>query len=275
MNFQPKLTPTNTELLKESPLYAPIRPVPTVTMLDRDSPPPPTPEPEYLKIALIGTAPSSRMLAPYNDPSWKIWACSPGNMGALPRVDAWFEIHNNLLWPECIGYGGPYVEWLKNQTFPIYMQDQTLVPNAITYPMQDMVQEFGQYFFTSSFSWMIAFAIKAGVKELGLFGIDMASKDEYILQRAGGHYFMQEAHRRGVKVILPTESDLMQPPPLYGYSDNTPFHRKLHVRQKEISERVAAMRIERDKLAQNITYLEGALEDLDYTMSIWGGVQRS
>src|SRR5713226_4715918 len=46
-----------------------------------------------LKIAMIGTAPSSRMLAPFNDPSWKIWACSPGNMNALPRVDTWFELH--------------------------------------------------------------------------------------------------------------------------------------------------------------------------------------
>src|SRR5580698_10373126 len=48
-----------------------------------------------LKVAMIGTAPSSRMLAPFNDPSWKIWACSPGNMNTLPRVDVWFELHSN------------------------------------------------------------------------------------------------------------------------------------------------------------------------------------
>src|SRR3981189_2150960 len=58
-----------------------------------------------LKVALIGTAPSSRMLAPYNDPSWKIWACSPGNMNVLPRVDVWFELHSDLLWPEHESYG--------------------------------------------------------------------------------------------------------------------------------------------------------------------------
>src|SRR5512143_2413950 len=64
-------------------------------------------EPAPLKVALIGTAPSSRMLAPYNDPSWKIWACSPGNMNAIPKADVWFEIHKNLLWPECKSYGEP------------------------------------------------------------------------------------------------------------------------------------------------------------------------
>src|SRR5215831_4146159 len=78
-------------------------------------PPQPVPpaEPVPLKVALIGTAPSSRMLAPYNDPSWKIWGCSPGNMKILPRADVWFEVHSNLLWPEHLSYGEPYIAWLK------------------------------------------------------------------------------------------------------------------------------------------------------------------
>jgi len=79
----------------------------------------PDPKPQKpLKIAMIGTAPSSRMLAPFNDPEWTIWGSSPGNMD-LPRADAWFEIHSNLLFPECASYGAPYLEWLKKQTFPI------------------------------------------------------------------------------------------------------------------------------------------------------------
>ena len=44
-------------------------------------------EKKPLKVALIGTAPSSRMLAPFNDPSWTIWACSPGNQNILPRAE--------------------------------------------------------------------------------------------------------------------------------------------------------------------------------------------
>src|SRR3954468_23311721 len=42
------------------------------------------------KVAILGTAPSSRMLAPFNDPEWQIWSCSPGNMGCIPRFDRWF-----------------------------------------------------------------------------------------------------------------------------------------------------------------------------------------
>ncbi len=229
--------------------------------------------PQPLKIAIIGTAPSSRSLAPFGDPTWKIWACSAGNQTGIPRVDCWFEIHSNLLWPEHEQFGKPYIEWLNKQTFPIYMQDNSLVPKALSLPKDELVAEFGRYFFTSSFSWMMAFAIKSGANEIGLWGVDMASRDEYILQRSGGHYFIQEAKRRGIKVTLPPESDLLQPPPLYGFDDSTRFLRKIMVRKKELQDRLTGMRQQRDQLIPSITYIEGALEDIDYIVSIWGGAQ--
>jgi hypothetical protein len=231
----------------------------------------PIAEPAPLKIALIGTAPSSRMLAPFADPSWKIWACSPGNMDVLPRVDLWFEIHGNLLWPEHKSYGEPYIEWLKKQTFPIYMQDNTLVPNATPFPKQEMVDKFGKDFFTSSFAWMMAKAISDGASEIALFGIDMASRDEYILQRPGFFFFRYLAQQAGIKVWAPNESDIMQPPGLYGFSEVTPFGRKILARKKELKDRVAQMTAQRDALSQNIAYLQGAVEDIDYVESIWIG----
>lgn len=224
-----------------------------------------------LKIALIGTAPSSRMLAPYNDPSWQIWACSPGNQGQLPRVDVWFELHGNLLWPENANYGAPYIEWLKTLTIPVYMQDQRYVPNALTFPMQDMVKEFGKDFFTSSFAWMMAFAISKGANEIALYGIDMASRDEYILQRPGFYFFRHIAQQRGIKVSAPHESDIMQPPGLYGFSEVTPFGRKILAREKELKDRVNGMRQQIQQLQHSVTYLEGACEDIDYIKSIWLG----
>ncbi len=290
-----KLTPTGTELLKakglkkkgangKSSSYEPINftpisgmqahevitPTPPITALAPPIAPAVAPKP--LKIALLGTAPSSRSLAPFNDPDWQIWSCSPGNMD-IPRADVWFEIHSNLLWPECESYGRPYVEWLKNQTFPIYMQDQRLVPNATRLPIEELVNEFGKYFFTSSFAYMLAMAIKAGAKEIALYGIDMASKDEYIQQRAGGHYFMQEAAKRGIIVNVPYESDLAQPPPLYGYSDSTPFGRKIHVREQELKSRIASAEQQLAQLQGAIPFLKGALEDMDYFKSIFGGLQ--
>lgn len=226
-----------------------------------------------LKVALVGTAPSSRLLAPYHDPSWKIWACSPGNMNVLPRVDAWYEIHGNLLWPENKHYGEPYINWLKTLTIPVYMQGQDLVPNALTFPKEALVKEFGPYFFTSSFAWMLAKAMMDGAKEIMLYGIDMASRDEYILQRPGAFYFFMEAKRRGVKVSAPYESDIMQPPGLYGFSEVTQYGRKVLARKVELEQRVGQLKAQRSQADQQITYLEGALEDLDYFHAIFGGVQ--
>lgn len=235
-----------------------------------------------LRIALVGTAPSSRMLAPYRDPTWTIWGCSPGNMNTIPRVDAWFEIHGVALNdPEDAHYAPQYIQWMNNLPVPLYMQDQQLCPKAITIPKDDLIAEFGPYFFTSSFSWMMAMAIKAieangivpGVSEIRLFGIDMASREEYIIQRPGAYHFFQEAARRGIKISAPNESDIMQPPPLYGYSDVSPFGTKLRARKKEIAGRLGPMRQQRADIDRNITYLEGALEDLDYIACINGGVQ--
>lgn len=237
--------------------------------------PEPKPDPVPLKIALVGTAPSSRNLAPFNDPTWKIWVCSAGNMNQVPRVDAWFEIHSNLLWPEHIHFGGPYIEWLKQQTFPVYMQDTSLVPRATPLPLHDLLEEFGDGFFTSSFAWMLAMAIKAGASEIALYGIDMASRDEYILQRPAAYFFFWEARRRGIKVTAPHESDIMRSPGLYGFSDGTPFGRKMAVRDKELRDRVNGMRQQRDQLSNSIVYLEGAIEDVDYIRNIWSGLDRT
>jgi hypothetical protein len=225
-----------------------------------------------LKVALIGTAPSSRMLAPYNDPSWQIWGCSPGNMNILPRVNLWFELHSNLLWPEHENYGRPYIEWLKVQSFPVYMQDQSLVPRATVFPKDELVAEFGDDFFTSSFAWMMALAMKMGATEIALYGIDMASRDEYIRQRPGFYFFRHMAQKRGIKISAPHESDIMQSPPLYAYVDSTPFGRKIMARRQEVSGRINGMAQQIDQASRSKTYLEGALEDLDYFESIWGGV---
>lgn len=265
MNIQAKITPTITDALRAGdPLSAAV-----VTYN------PPSPEkveaPAPLKVALVGTAPSSRLLAPYSDPSWQIWACSPGNQGVLPKVDVWFELHGNLHWPQNKHYGEPYIEWLKKQQFPIYMQDQQYLPNATVFPWQDMVNEFGRDFFTSSFAWMMALAISKGAKEIALYGIDMASRDEYILQRPGFYFFRYIARQRGIKVSAPHESDIMQSPGLYGYSEVTPFGRKILAREEEVKERLNGMRQQRDQLIHSITYLEGAVEDLDYIKSIWLG----
>jgi hypothetical protein len=224
------------------------------------------------KVAIIGTAPSSRLLAPYGDPDWTIWGTSPGNAGvaALPRIDAWFEMHCNFLWPENKHYGEQYLHWINAQNFPVVAQNNELIPRAISYPKERIIKKYGPYFFTSTFAWCMAYAIDAGVEEIGLWGVDMASKDEYILQRAGGQYFMQLAKMQGIKVHIPPESDLAQHPPLYGYVDATTFGRKIAMRRLELQQRAQQAQQQMMQIQGMLTYLNGALEDLEYFNQVWG-----
>ena len=223
------------------------------------------------RVALIGTCPSSRMLAPYGDPSWQIWACSPDNAyGRLPRVDAWFELHGDLEWSESANWGAPrYVEWLKKQTFPIYAQNQDVIPNAIAFPKDLMVQKFGRYFFTSTFAWAFAYAIDQGAKEIGLFGIDMEVASEYQYQRPAIQHFIWLAGTQGITVYAPDESSILQPPAFYGYIDSTPLGRKLAVRRKELEDRLATMNRSKEQLTRDIHFLEGALEDVEWVRDTW------
>lgn len=263
-----KLTPTITEQLKSG--FHPGNPFPFGTVSPISQPTSRDPlKPE--KVAIIGTAPSSRLQAPYSDPSWVIWGTSPGNgNGQLPRADAWIEIHSNLMWPENKHYGEPYLKWLNEQTFPVVAQTEYLLPRGtIRYPKREMIKKFGPYFFTSTFAWALALAIDAGVKEIGMWGVDMASKDEYIQQRAGGHYFIQLARNAGIKVYLPEESDLAQHAPLYGFSDSSPMGRKMGVRRQELQGRLNAMQQQHQQNMMAIQYLSGAIEDLDYHNAIW------
>lgn len=245
-------------------------------------PPLPVSIPQREKVAIVGTAPSSRMLAPFHDMSWDIWVCSPGNMNVIPRVDAWFEIHANLLWPEYAdAYGKNYIKWLSEQPFPVYLQDEKWHPkyfaNGLKFPADELIAKFGGNFFTSSFAWMTAFALHKGYKEIGLFGVDMASKDEYIQQRQAFYYWLEKAESLGVKITIPPESDLKQPPGLYGFSDVTRYGRKKHARKQELLGRIALLEkqeipnktAELRALQDNCLYLKGALEDIDYDLSIW------
>ena len=230
-----------------------------------------------MKVAIVGTCPSSRMLAPYDDNSWEIWTCSPDNVDRLPRVTRWFELHGDLLWESCGSWEEPFISWLNSQNFKLYVQLKHLFrADAIRFPYEELIKEFGTYWFTSMFAWMMAFAVKEGATEIGIFGADMAASSEYAGQKPAMRRFIEFAEERGIKVTAPMESDILQPPPLYGYSVNTPMGKKLRIREIEILKRISDLRVQRERavrqLDHDIDHLVGALDQLDYAINTWTGV---
>lgn len=205
-------------------------------------------------IAVVGSHPGTRMDAPYGDPSWRIWACSPGNSpfgidkgsSALPRVDEHFELHAPIEHPT---RPYAYLRWLSERPQKVWMRDARamasgMFPNAVPYPEKELYGTdvlgkslemvapgraveairaypvgnglFNPWAFTSSVAYMLAKAVvdceREKIPAIGLWGILQSSENEYAYQRQGTQYFLWEAARRGIKVVVAPESRLAERP---------------------------------------------------------------
>lgn len=240
-----------------------------------------------MKIALLGSAPSSLGLAPFSDPDFKIWACSPGTYSQLPRCDEFFELHR---WePGEIGkaatqkpwFSPEYVMWMAQQKRVWMHQPVPEIPNSVAIPVEEITKRYGTFFFTSSIAFMIAGAIDdiVGSREtrtepeedvIALYGVDMAANEEYGYQRAGCQHFLCLAADMGITVIVPPESDLMRPMPLYGVSESSQWMIKSTARKRELEGRMAQAQNLHAQATHDIAFLQGALDDLNYHMLTWG-----
>lgn len=222
-----------------------------------------------MKIAIVGSAPSSFYLAPYDDPSWEIWGLN-GIQPDMPRWDIGIDLHKKeILSPQ-------YIEWMKQQTNPLYLQE--LIPgvcSGVKFPKDSLVEQFGNYF-TNTVSWAIAFAMTKNPQEIGIYGVDMARDTEYVSQRPSCEYFLGLAAGKGIKVTIPDASELLKCAYLYGYSDASPFFNKVEVRRKEIIGRINGLTEEINKLTGEIEaknrerlMLFGTKDDLDWIVKNW------
>jgi hypothetical protein len=246
-----------------------------------------------VKIALVGSAPSSITRAPYDDPEWTIWGCSPGAYSSLRRVDAFFELHR--FDPDDPVWFREYVDWMKALACPLYMiEPLPEFPTSLAYPTEAMIARFGRNFFTSSLAWMAALAIveiqramAASLSadpasdtdvsyEIAFYGVDMAASEEYGLQKPGCLYFIEKARDLGIKVTAPPESDLLRPLPMYGIGEASPMRIKLTIRQRELQGKVnecaakaSKANTEFEAAMREQMFYQGALDDLQYHLNTW------
>jgi hypothetical protein len=80
---------------------------------------------QYEGIAILGSHPATVMAAPFDDPKWIIYACSPHNfeLRTLPRVLEWFEIHIPIA-DKTRGY--PYLRYLESLPL-VWMRDDDAI----------------------------------------------------------------------------------------------------------------------------------------------------
>lgn len=219
-----------------------------------------------MRIALLGSAPSSYRLAPFTNLDWEVWACSPLNHTA-PRVDAWFEIHN--LDRKVVPGNEPYIGALQKHPRVYVAHPDPRLPNGIVYPKDEVYRFFGNYQFLDSFmqsqvSYMLAYAIMQKPETIGLWGIDMAAGDEYSTQRPGCHYFFIEAQKRGIEIVAPPQSDILEPLPPYGYKEFNPQYWRSKARKQELRQSIEEARQRLAMAQKEIDVKEGAFQNEVY-----------
>jgi hypothetical protein len=255
-----------------------------------------------MKIALIGSAPSSIKLGPYFDKSyaefvqgrqpkyppsqhieevWEIWGCSPGAFGQVARATRWFEVHR---WePGQPWFSPEYCQFLRDFKGPVYTGGEIPeIQHHVVYPTARVEEEFSPYFLTSSLSLMMALAIleiedyrKAHPDHdhaedvIGMWGVDMAATEEYGYQRAGCQFFVIEALRRGIGVYVPPESDVLRPMPVYGICEWNHQYIKMTARAREFNQRKAHIEQVLSTEQAGLRFIQGAIDDLNYTVNTW------
>lgn len=221
------------------------------------------------KIALIGSAPSSVALAPWDDESWEIWGCSPGAYPHARRADVWFEIHTwkNGGRPR---FSQEYIDFMNAKPKRVFMQKpEPNVTRSEAFPVWEVMAEFGPWYWSSTISYMMAWAIMCEPAEIGMWGIDMAANEEWQDQRHHLQALIQEARKRGIRVTAARESDIMRPGKIYGYVENDHVYQKLQARLAELRHRhQECVNLITSKTHERM-YLEGALDDVQYMIKTW------
>ena len=226
----------------------------------------PAPDKPKRKIAVLGSAISSVQLAPFDDKDWEIWGCSPANR-QLPRVDAWFELHNlEIKRREGLV---EWIEWLAKQPTVFVQQPTPDIPNGKTFPLPQLMKKYGRYLWTSQIALMLALAIEQKPDVIGIYGVDMAANSEYNQQRLACQILVEMAKQMGITIAIPPESDLLEPPPIYGYCESSRRWRKMYARKLELQNRINDLANKAASAQSEKAHLVGALDDLEYMTAHW------
>jgi len=164
-----------------------------------------------MKVAIVGGAPSSEMLAPYDDSDWEIWVLGNRLSRYLSkRVTRVFEIHENLT-----EHPDPtkYKDWLHSHGLPLVVGERFASEypsgHVTAFPYEQVSQLYGHLYLTSSPAYMVAYALLMGATDIAIYGVDLSIGDhEYFWQRPCMEAWIGFAKGRGVKVTIPAVSHI-------------------------------------------------------------------
>lgn len=174
------------------------------------------------RCCIAGTAPSFRM-TPWHDPSIEIFGLNDGYALRPRRVDRWYDLHpidkmifrkpGEPVFADQIPKGHfvrpeGHVEWLKAQaaTVPVFLQaapPDGWPTNAQRFPIEAIHEAFGDGYWASGPSYMLAQAYLEGYTDIWITGIHLSTEAEYREQRP--QFEMLIGRLLGPKVTITVE----------------------------------------------------------------------
>ena len=143
------------------------------------------------KVAILGKL-NTRVQAPFGDISWDIWSVNRRpNEEKLPRVDLWFDLH--------------FEPFTSGQDF-----------TRENFPFEEIERMLGGHYFNNTISYVIAYAILKGYKEIALYGMNFSTAAEkQIKQYENVRELIFFAKGKGIKVTAPYDKIMVQEYPQY------------------------------------------------------------
>lgn len=161
------------------------------------------------KVAIVGTHPRTRDLAPWGDTSYDIWVFNEAPQQEwVKRWSACFQLHK----PEVYTSPNNFVrrdhwDWLQQEHGDeqiIYTQEYDhRIPNCREYPLDKItrcIPGAKMRWFKSSPAYAVALALYQGYDTIALYGLDMASNTEYGYQLPNFQFWVGVALGMGVNV---------------------------------------------------------------------------
>lgn len=76
------------------------------------------------------------------------------------------------------------------------------IPLSEAFPLEECVEKLGTPYMLNTISYMIAYAILKGAKEIHLYGVNQASSSEYFYEKASVEYMLGIANGMGIKITI-------------------------------------------------------------------------
>lgn len=249
------------------------------------------PEQELKRCAILGTAPTWKM-CPWGDRGLHIFGLNDAHVLGYPRVDAWWDLHPPSHWffydkahPPTADQVpvGTYLrpvghkDWIKHAGIPVFLHEARADwPTTVTFP-KDKVLDFwkpywplrmdrkgviseGKDYEASSPAWMYMWAVMEGYREIGIYGIHLATEWEYLQQRPNLEFLMGVGAGLGVKHIIPARAPICQGTFQYGYEPKTDT--AMEPAQRRIAQLKHELRVNSSNAAGLAWYAVGAKADL-------------